>query len=360
MTDERKDGMAEGIEIAGRPIGPGHPVYIVAEMSANHGGSLEHAIRVIEEAAACGADAVKLQTYTPDTMTIDCDAPSFRIGEGSLWAGRTLYDLYGEAHTPWDWHRDLVSAAGRAGITIFSTPFDATAVEFLLGLDLPAMKIASFELTDLRLIRRIAATGKPILMSTGMGTLDEIREAVETVRAAGNDRLVLLKCTSAYPAPAEDMNLRTIPDLAGTFGVPVGLSDHSTGPEVAVLATALGACVIEKHFCLSRDEGGPDSTFSMEPDDLRQLVAAVRTAESALGRVSYGATKPEKKNIVFRRSIFVVEDVAAGAVLDETNVRVIRPGYGLQPKHFEAILGRKAAGPIARGTPLSWDLIQPV
>jgi len=351
--------MADGVEIAGRSIGSGTPVYIVAEMSANHGGSLEHAIRVIEEAAACGADAVKLQTYTPDTMTIDCDAPPFRIGAESLWAGRTLFDLYEEAHTPWDWHPDLVRAADRSGITIFSTPFDSTAVEFLEGLDLPAMKIASFELTDLRLIHRIAATGKPILMSTGMGTLDEIREAVETVRAAGNDRLVLLKCTSAYPAPAEEMNLRTIPDLAGIFGVPVGLSDHSTGPEVAVLATALGACVIEKHFCLSRDEGGPDSTFSMEPDDLRQLVAAVRTAESTLGRVNYGATKPEMKNIVFRRSIFVVEDVAAGAVFDETNVRVIRPGNGLAPKHLEPILGRKAAAPIERGTPLSWDLIQP-
>ncbi len=349
--------MNRGVEIAGRGIGPGQPTYIVAEMSANHGGSLEHAVCVIREAANCGADAVKLQTYTPDTMTIDCDMPVFRIGEDSLWANRTLYDLYQEAHTPWEWQPRLKEVAEQVGITLFSTPFDPSAVEFLEEMDVPAYKIASFELLDLELIKRVAQTGKPIIMSTGMGTLAEIGDAVEAARSAGNDQLVLLKCTSAYPAPPDEMNLRTLPHLAQAFDVSVGLSDHTLGTAVATASVALGARLIEKHFCLSRGEGGPDSSFSMEPEDLKRLVGDVRTAEAALGRVSYGLGERERASHVFRRSLFVVEDVAAGEPLTRRNVRAIRPGYGLAPKHLNEVLRHRAAGVIKRGTPLSWDLL---
>lgn len=349
--------MPSWITINERRIGPGEPAYVVAEMSANHGGKLAHAIDLVRRAAECGADAVKIQTYTADTMTIDCDAPPFRIQGDSLWAGRMLHDLYTEAHTPWQWHPKLKEVADEAGIALFSTPFDVTAVEFLETMDVPAYKVASFELVDLALITRIARTGKPIIMSTGMGSLAEIGDAVEAARAAGNDQLVLLKCTSAYPAPPAEMNLRTIPHLAEAFGVPVGLSDHSMGTAAAVASIALGACVIEKHFCLSRAEGGPDSAFSMEPDELRRLVRDVRTAEAALGRVCYRAGEKESGSRTFRRSLFVVEDVAAGAAFTENNVRSIRPGDGLAPKHLPQIIGRRAARDVARGTPLSWDLV---
>lgn len=349
--------MRAEIEIDGRAIGPGHAPYVVAEMSANHGGSLDHAVRLIRTAKECGADAVKLQTYTPATMTIDCDRPEFLVGEGSPWTGRRLYELYGEAHTPWEWHEDLFQAAHDAGITVFSTPFDASAVDLLEGLGAPAHKIASFELVDLPLIRRVALTGKPMVMSTGMATLPEIHDAVETVRAAGNDQLVLLKCTSAYPAPVDQMNLRTIPHLGRAFGVPSGLSDHTMGTAVPVAAVALGAVLIEKHFCLSRDEGGPDSSFSMEPADLRRLVADVRTAFEALGEVRYQRSERERGSLVFRRSLFVVREVMAGEALTPENVRVIRPGNGLPPAQLERVLGRVAACDLARGTPLTWDVV---
>jgi pseudaminic acid synthase len=349
--------MASFIEIAGRKIGPGHPVYIIAEMSANHGGSLEHACKVVREAAACGADAVKLQTYTADTLTIDSTAPPFQIGQGTLWANRTLYDLYQEAYTPWEWQPRLQEVARECGITLFSTPFDATAVDFLEGMQVPAHKIASFEVVDLALIERIARTGKPIIMSTGMATLTEIDEAVATIRSTGNEQFALLKCTSAYPAPPDEMHLRTIPHLAQAFGVPVGLSDHTMGTAVPVASVALGASIIEKHFCLSRSEGGPDSTFSLEPSELRQLVHDVRMAEQALGRVDYGVSPKEQASRVFRRSLFVVRDIAAGETFSAENIRSIRPGHGLPPKFLPQVLGRRASQPIARGTPLSWDLI---
>lgn len=343
--------------IAGRPIGPGHPTYIVAELSANHGGSLEHAIRVIQAAAATGADAIKVQTYTADTLTIACNKPPFQIGKGTAWEGRNLHDLYREAYTPWEWQPALQRAAHDCGLHFFSTPFDFTAVDFLEGLNVPAHKIASFEVVDLALIDRVARTGKPIIMSTGMATLAEIHDAVETVFATGNRQLVLLKCTSAYPAPPEEMNLRTIPHLAQAFGVPTGLSDHTMGSAAPVAAVALGACVIEKHFCLSRSEGGPDSSFSMEPAEFAQLVRDVRLAEKALGVVNYTVTAKESQSRVFRRSLFVVEDVPAGGEFTAANVRSIRPGYGLAPKHLPNVLGRKATRAIERGTPLDWSLI---
>lgn len=347
--------MRQHVEIDGRRIGPGEPPYVVAEMSANHGGRLEHALQVLRVARDCGADAVKLQTYTPDTLTIECDRPEFRVGAGSPWEGRTLHELYGEAHTPWEWHADLFAAARDLGITLFSTPFDGAAVDLLEELGAPAHKIASFEVVDLELIERVAATGKPVIMSTGMATLTEIEAAVETVRATGNEQLVLLKCTSAYPAPAEQMDLRTIPHLAQAFGVPTGLSDHTLGTAVPVAAVTLGAVLVEKHFCLSRDEGGPDSSFSMEPADLRRLLADTRTAQAALGRVRYAVSERERNSLVFRRSLFVVEDVAAGELLTRRNVRCIRPGHGLAPAELPRVLGRCATTDLTRGTPLDWD-----
>ena len=345
------------IQIAGRSIGPGHPAYIIAEMSANHGGSLEHAIRVVQEAAACGADAVKIQTYTADTLTIPCDNKYFRIPEGSLWAGRTLYDLYQEACTPWEWQPKLKEAAQAAGIHLFSTPFDPTAVDFLEKMSVPAHKIASFEIVDLPLIETIARTGKPIIMSTGMATLAEIDDAVQTIRQTGARQLVLLKCTSAYPASPGEMNLRTIPHMAEAFGAPAGLSDHSLGCAAAITAVALGACVIEKHFCLSRSEKSPDSAFSMEPDELRQLVREVRCAEASLGRVNYLVSGKEAESRIFRRSLFIVKDMKKGEAFTEQNVRSIRPGHGLHPRFAAQTLGRRAAGDIAKGTPLDWSLI---
>ncbi|MCG8584100.1 MAG: pseudaminic acid synthase [Pirellulales bacterium] len=343
------------ISIAGRAIGPGEPTYIIAELSANHHHDYEEAARLVQAAAEAGADAIKLQTYTPDTMTIDCDRQWFRVGEGTLWEGRGLYDLYGEAFTPWEWQPKLKALAEELGMHCFSTPFDATAVDFLEDMDVAVHKIASFELVDLPLLRRVAATGKPIIMSTGMGTLDEIDLAMRTLREAGAKEIALLKCTSGYPALPEEMDLRTIPHLAEAFGVPAGLSDHTLGIAVPVASVALGACIIEKHFTISRDVPGPDSAFSLEPAELREMVDAVRVAEKALGSVNYDIGEREAKSRQFRRSLFVVEDVAAGEEFTAQNVRSIRPGDGMLPKYYEEILGRKASADIERGTPLTWD-----
>jgi pseudaminic acid synthase len=338
-----------------RQIGPGQPAYLVAEMSANHNQDFEQAVKIIEAAKAAGADAIKLQTYTPDTMTIDSSKEYFQIGEGTIWEGYNLYQLYSQAYTPWEWHAKLQAVATEVGLDFFSTPFDSSAVDFLEELNVPAYKIASFELVDIPLIRCIAKTGKPIIMSTGMGTLAEIEEAVETIRATGNEQLALLHCTSAYPAPSEEMNLRTIPHLAEAFNVPTGLSDHTHGIAVAVAAVALGACIIEKHFTLSRDIPGPDSSFSLEPPEFKQLVDSVRIAEKALGQVNYQVTEREKASRIFRRSLFVVQDVKAGERFTEKNVRAIRPGNGLHPRYLDEVLGQRATQDIERGTPLRWE-----
>jgi pseudaminic acid synthase len=347
----------EMITIHDRLIGSGRPVYVVAEMSANHNQDFDQALQILRAAHDAGADAVKLQTYKPDTLTIDSDREHFRIGAGTIWAGRTLYDLYGEAYTPWDWQPKLKAAAGDLGMALFSTPFDPSSVEFLVKMDVPAFKIASFELVDLPLIRLVARTGKPLIMSTGMASLSEIEEAVHTARRAGATEIALLKCTSAYPAPPGDMNLRTIPHLAQAFCVPVGLSDHSLGIAVPVAAVALGACIIEKHFTLSRAVPGPDSAFSLEPPEFKAMVDAVRVAKEALGRVSYDITEPETASRVFRRSLFVIRDVRAGERFTADNVRSIRPENGLHTRYLEQVLGRRAARDVERGTPLSWDML---
>ncbi|MDD1664383.1 MAG: pseudaminic acid synthase [Methanomicrobiales archaeon] len=343
--------------IQGRRVGPHEPVYIVAEISANHHQCFEEAEELVRIAGKAGADAVKLQTYTPDTLTIPCDNQFFRIRSGSPWEGRTLYDLYAEAYIPWEWHKDLKEVAANAGIALFSTPFDPVALEFLEGLNMPAYKIASFEMVDLPLVRRVGETGKPVILSTGMATLEEIREAVQTLRETGNTQIALLKCTSAYPAPPEEMNLRTIPHLAATFELPVGLSDHSLGLAAPVAAVALGACILEKHLTISRNKPGPDSGFSLEPDEFKAMVEVVRETEKALGGVSYKPTPHEEASICFRRSLFVVREIGKDEVFTDENVRSIRPGYGLAPKYLSAILGKRAARAIPRGTPLAWDLI---
>jgi pseudaminic acid synthase len=345
------------VRIGNRSIGPDHPPYVVAELSANHNGDLDRALAVVEMAKEAGADAVKLQTYTADTMTIDHDSPEFRIS-GGLWDGRSLHELYEEAHTPWDWHHALFEKAREIDIAMFSAPFDATAVDFLETLDVPAYKIASFEAIDLPLIARVAATGKPMIISTGMANRDEIDEAVETARAGGCDDIVLLHCVSGYPATPSDSNLRTIGDLADRFDVAVGLSDHTLGTAVSVASVSLGATLIEKHVTLSRNDEGPDSAFSLEPDELALLVSSCREAWEALGHVDYERKESERGNAVFRRSLYVVQDIAAGEVFTDTHVRSIRPGFGLAPKHLPDVLGRRAKSAIARGTALSWDLVE--
>lgn len=345
------------MRVAGREIGEGAAVYIVAELSANHNQDFQQAVRLVEAAKAAGADAVKLQTYTPDTITIDCDNDYFRV-KGTVWDGRNLYRLYGEAYTPWDWQPRLKTIANRLGLDLFSTPFDDSAVDFLEKMDVPAHKVASFELVDTELLRKVASTGKPVLMSTGMATFEEIEEAVATLRAAGCAQLALLKCNSGYPAPPDEMNLRTIPDLAARFGVPVGLSDHTLGIAVPIAAVALGACIIEKHFTLSRAIPGPDSAFSLEPAEFKALVEAVRVTERALGQVRYEPTKHEAASRLYRRSLFAVADIKTGEVFTNRNVRSIRPGHGLSPKYLAEVIGRRATRDIARGTPLSREMVE--
>lgn len=345
------------VVIAGRPIDATRPPYVVAELSGNHGGSLDRAIAMIDAAADAGADAVKLQTYTADTLTIDHDGPGFLL-TGGLWKGRTLHDLYAEAHTPWEWHAPLFTHAAARGLAIFSAPFDETAVELLEGLDAPAYKIASFELNDLPLIRRAARSGKPVILSTGMATLAEVAEAVEVVRAAGAP-LLLLHCVSGYPTPPEDCDLRTIPHLAAAFDAPVGLSDHTSGHAVPVAAAALGAVMVEKHFTLSRADGGVDAAFSLEPHEFKAMAEAVRDGWRALGRINYAAAPSEAGGREYRRSLYVVADVAAGEPLTPANIRSIRPGFGLAPKHWDSLLGRPAARDLKRGEPLDWSMVAP-
>ena len=354
--DKRKSNLTEApqFSVSGRRIGPGEPTYLIAEMSANHNQNFEQAVRIIQAAKECGADAIKLQTYTANTLTIKSDSKYFRVGEGSLWSGKNLFDLYDEAHTPWEWQPKLMKVAQDLGLDFFSTPFDATAIEFLEKMDVPLYKIASPELIDIPLIKLVAKTGKPIIMSTGMATLPEITEAVEAIRESGNP-LALLKCTSAYPAPPEEMNIRTIPDMAHKFGVVAGLSDHTMGIAVAVAAVAMGASIIEKHLTLSREDSGPDSAFSLEPHEFKAMVDSVRVTEKALGKIYYGFSEKEGKHRMARRSLFVVADIKAGEKFTEQNVRSIRPAYGLAPKHLPEILGLVAKVDLERGTPLAWD-----
>ena len=346
------------MQIASRDIGPNHAPFIIAEVSGNHNQSLERALKIVEAAAKTGAHALKIQTYTPDTMTLDLDEREFHISDpNSLWAGTSLYKLYGEAYTPWEWHKPIFERARELGIIVFSTPFDDTAVDFLESLDVPCYKIASFENTDLPLIRRVAATGKPLIISTGMATAAELDETVSAAREAGCKDLILLKCTSTYPATAENTNILTIPHLREWFGCEVGLSDHTMGVGVSVASVALGATVIEKHFTLSRADGGVDSTFSMEPAEMAQLVVETERAWQALGRVSYGPTEAEKKSIQFRRSLYVVQDLKAGDVLTRDNVRAIRPGLGLPTKYLEQVLGKAVKRDVKRGTALMWNIL---
>jgi pseudaminic acid synthase len=345
------------IKIAGREIGSGFPVYVIAEVSANHHQSFQATEDIVRAAKRAGADAVKLQTYRPDTITIQSNEAYFKVSGGTLWDGRTLYDLYAEAYMPWDWQPKLKKLAEDLGMHLFSSAFDTTAVDFLEDMDVPAHKVASFELVDIPLIQKMAGTGKPLIMSTGMATAEEIEEAVQGARGAGATEIALLKCTSAYPARAEEMNLRTIPEMARRFAVPVGLSDHTMGIAAPVAAVALGACIIEKHLTLSRSTPGPDSAFSLEPEEFKAMVEAVRIAEKALGQVHIGASDKEEASRMFRRSLFVVADLKEGEAFTAVNVRSIRPGYGLHPRHLKEVLGKRAAQGIKRGTPLSWEFV---
>ena len=349
--------MAKEIEIDGRRIGSEHPPYIIAELSANHNGDINRAFQIMEEAKKAGADAIKLQSYTQDTITMDCDSEEFQI-HGGLWDGQTLYELYRDAHMPWEWHKPLFEKASQLGITIFSSPFDFSAVDLLEELNAPAYKIASFEVVDLPLIARVAQTGKPMIISTGMASEEEVSEAVKTAKENGCNELVVLKCVSGYPAPPEEYNLRTIPDLSERFDVLSGLSDHTIDNATAIASVALGACVIEKHVTLDRNGGGPDDSFSLEPTELTQLCKDARTAWSSLGKVNYKHTEAEKGNIKFRRSLYVVSDIAEGELISKENVKSIRPGFGLPPKSWFEVVGKKAKINLQRGTALSWDMIE--
>lgn len=344
--------------IAGRAVGTGAPPFIIAEMSGNHNQSLERALAIVDAAAEAGAHALKIQTYTADTMTLDNRSGAFFISDpNSLWKGKSLYELYQEAHTPWEWHKPIFERARAKGMIPFSTPFDETAVDFLESLDVPFYKIASFENTDLPLIRKAASTGKPIIISTGMASLSELDETVKTVRAMGCRRLVLLKCTSTYPASPESSNVLTIPHMKSLFGCQVGLSDHTMGVGVAIAAVAHGATVVEKHFTLRRSDGGVDSTFSLEPHELHSLVVETERAWQCMGQVLYGPTEVERKSLVFRRSLYIAKDVKAGEVLTQENLRCVRPGLGLPPKHYDGLLGRRVARDLAAGTPVEWSIL---
>jgi len=340
-----------------RLVGPTHPAYVIAEVSANHNQDFAQAVRITEAAKEAGADAVKLQTYTADTITLRSDKEYFRIAGGTLWDGRTLHDLYQEAYTPWEWQPKLKEIADKLGMHLFSSAFDDSAVDFLEQMDVPAHKVASFELVDIGLIQKMARTGKPLIMSTGMASAAEISEAVEAARGAGATQIALLKCTSAYPAPPEEANLLTIPELARRFSCVVGLSDHTMGIAVPVAAVALGACIIEKHLCLRRADGGPDGAFSLEPQEFKAMVEAVRTAEKALGSVQFAPGAREANSRKFRRSLFVVEDIKKGELFTKQNVRSIRPADGLHPRHLNDVLGKRSACDVERGTPLSFGLV---
>jgi len=348
------------MKIGEHSIGPAHPPFVIAEMSGNHNQSLELALKIVDAAAAAGAHALKIQTYTADTMTLDLKTGDFFIDdEASLWNGRSLYELYQEAYTPWDWHKPIFDRARERGMIPFSTPFDDTAVDLLEELEVPCYKIASFENTHLPLIRRVAATKKPLIISTGMASVGDLEETVAAARDAGCEDLILLKCTSTYPATADNTNISTIPHLRQLFGTEVGLSDHTMGVGVAVAAVALGACVVEKHFCLARADGGVDSAFSLEPAELKQLVVETKRAWESVGRVQYGSSSAEATSVKHRRSIYIAEDVEAGAALTNENIRCIRPGAGLATKHYEALLGRRVNRAVKIGTPMSWSLLAP-
>ncbi len=345
------------IQIAGRPIGLDYPPYVIAELSANHNGKIETALRIVEEAKKAGADAVKLQTYKPDTITLNCDSEDFRIF-GGLWDGRTLYELYEEAHMPWDWHKPLFDYARQLGITIFSSPFDSTAVDLLEDLNAPVYKIASFEAVDLPLIKYAASTGKPMIISTGMADAEEIREAINAAREGGCKELAVLHCVSGYPAPAADYNLRTIPDMIQRFGLVTGLSDHTLDNTTAISSVALGASIIEKHFTLDRSGGGPDDSFSLEPQELEALCRDSKTAWAALGEINYGRKSSEQGNAKFRRSIYFVKALKAGEIVTADAVRSVRPGFGLPPKVLDQIVGRRVRTDVNFATPASWDLFE--
>lgn len=346
------------MQIGNREVGRQNRPFIIAEMSGNHNQSLERAFEIVDAAAATGADAIKLQTYTADTITLNVRGGDFEIAdEKSLWKGRNLHDLYKEAHTPWEWHGPIMERARSHGMLCFSSPFDETAVDFLESLQVPAYKIASFENIHLPLIRKVARTGKPMIISTGMASIAELDEAVKTAREAGCRDLVLLKCTSTYPATPENTNVLTIPHMRELFGCEIGLSDHTMGVGVAVAAVAHGATVVEKHFTLRRADGGVDSTFSLEPDEMKALVVETERAWQSLGHVRYGATQAEQKSLAFRRSIYIAEDVQAGEVLTEKNLRIVRPGHGLAPKHFDMLIGRRASRDLKAGTPATWDVV---
>ena len=351
--------MSNTFQIANRPIGPGYPTYIIAELSANHNQDFDQAVKILEAARDAGADAVKLQTYTADTITLRSNRDEFRVKGGTLWDGRTFHDLYSEAFTPWEWQPKLKAITDSWGLTLFSSAFDATAVDFLEQMNVPAHKIASPELVDIALIQKMARTGKPLILSTGMATIEEIEEAVTAARAAGAQQIALLKCTSAYPAAPSEMNLRTIPELSSRFNVPVGLSDHTMGVEVPVAAVALGACILEKHLTLSRDLKGPDSEFSLDPNDFRNLVQAVRNTEQSLGTIHFGVTGREQATRRFRRSLFVVADIKRGEAFGPNNVRSIRPADGLHTRHLSEVVGRRAGRDLPAGTPLAWDMLEP-
>ena len=355
MTKTTAKNQIQPVRIGNRNVGPGHPVYIVAELSANHRQDYDEAVRLVHAAKEAGADAVKLQTYTPDTMTIDHDDDRFIHGKGSLWEGKTLYELYKKAYMPWEWQPELKTIANGIGLDLFSSAYDPTSVDFLNELDVPALKISSFELVDLPLIRHAGRTGKPLILSTGMASFSEIEQAVTVATSVGCEDIIVLKCTSAYPAEFDEMNLRTIPDLSRVLALPCGLSDHSLGIIAPVAATALGACVIEKHFTLSRQNNSVDSGFSLNPSEFNEMVAAVRFAEKAMGSACYGPTAVEQENLAFRRSIYAIVDIEKGQTISEQKVRSIRPGGGLSPGYLKRLIGKRAKNNMKRGAPVTWD-----